>query len=353
MRTHRIAAIGGDGGGSGLLSASLEMLAASAQRDGRFRLDIACLDRDSDGGAATPADPFGRLQAADAILLTARSCGGADGLFPAMWRWTIGKRLDHAVTIRPVRILRGLHGPLRHISEPRLDWLIVGDNLGAARSGEGERASADTNEETATDIVVSTRARVERILRHAFQTARSRLRKRLTVVTGAHPLSRGLAMWSQTATEVAQGYPDVVWDHTPVHMMTLRMTRQPETLDTIVTSNPHTDMLSGWAAALAGPPDVFASANFNLEGRAPAMFEPLQGSALGMTSEGEANPIATFWAGAMMLNHLGENDSAARLMRAIENATADSTFQPPGQGSHATTDEATKTICALIRGDDG
>ena len=157
------------------------------------------------------------------------------------------------------------------------------------------------------------------------------------MVTKSNAQRYGMVMWDEIAAEVAKEFPDVTWDKMLVDAMTMRMTLKPETLDTIVATNLHADILSDLAAALAGSLGIAPTANLNPERTTPSMFEPIHGSAFDITGKGVANPVATFWTGAMMLEHLGEKDAAARLMRAVERVTADPALHTPDLGGKATT----------------
>ena len=149
-------------------------------------------------------------------------------------------------------------------------------------------------------------------------------------------------MWDEIAAEVAHEFPDVTWDKMLVDAMTMRMTLQArDTIDTIVATNLHADILSDLAAALAGSLGIAPTANLNPERKFPSMFEPIHGSAFDIMGKGIANPIGTFWSGVMMLEHLGEKAAAARLMRAIERVTADTSLHTPDLGGTATTDQVT------------
>jgi tartrate dehydrogenase/decarboxylase/D-malate dehydrogenase len=159
-----------------------------------------------------------------------------------------------------------------------------------------------------------------------------------------------MVMWDEIAVEVAAAFPDVKWDKMLVDAMTMRMTLRPETLDTIVATNLHADILSDLAAALAGSLGIAPTANLNPERKFPSMFEPIHGSAFDIAGKGIANPIGTFWSASMMLEHLGEPKAANRLMRAIEFVTADATLHPPDLGGRATTKEVTRALCAAIAG---
>ena len=356
MRTHRIAAIGGDGIGPEVIAAGLQALEVSAERDGGFKLDVETFDWGSNyyrkHGIMMPADGAERLRSFDAIYFGA--VGAPD--IPdhvTLWglRLAICQPLDQYANVRPTRILPGITSPLRHVSGPELDWVIVRENSEGEYAGVGGRVHKGAPQEVATDVAMFTRAGVTRIIRYAFQIARSRPRKFLTVVTKSNAQRHGMVMWDEIAAEVAAEFPDVAWDKMLVDAMTMRMTLKPETLDTIVATNLHADILSDLAAALAGSLGIAPTANLNPERKTPSMFEPIHGSAFDITGKGIANPVATFWTGAMMLDHLGEAHASARLMRAVERVTADPNLHTPDLGGTATTRQVTEALCGALRGD--
>jgi tartrate dehydrogenase/decarboxylase/D-malate dehydrogenase len=195
-----------------------------------------------------------------------------------------------------------------------------------------------------------TRVGVTRIMRFAFQLARSRPRRLLTVVTKSNAQRHGMVMWDEIAAEVAQEFPDVTWDKMLVDAMTMRMTLKPQTLDTIVATNLHADILSDLAAALAGSLGLAPTANLNPERQFPSMFEPIHGSAFDIVGKGIANPIGTFWSGVMMLEHLGQPAAAARLMRAIERVTENKDLHTPDLGGTARTEQVTRAVCETLVG---
>ncbi|MCP4739716.1 MAG: tartrate dehydrogenase, partial [Bosea sp.] len=266
-------------------------------------------------------------------------------------RLALCQPLDQYANVRPTRILPGIVSPLRHVSGPELDWVIVRENSEGEYSGVGGRVHKGLPEEVATDVAMFTRAGVTRIIRYAFVVASSRPRKLLTVVTKSNAQRHGMVMWDEIAAEVAREFPDVSWDKMLVDAMTMRMTLKPDTLDTIVATNLHADILSDLAAALAGSLGIAPTANLNPERKTPSMFEPIHGSAFDITGKGIANPVATFWTGAMMLEHLGEKAAAARLMRAVERVTADPALHTPDLGGSATTAQVTHAVCEALRGD--
>jgi tartrate dehydrogenase/decarboxylase/D-malate dehydrogenase len=266
-------------------------------------------------------------------------------------RLAICQPFDQYANVRPTRILPGIESPLRNVSAGDLDWIIVRENSEGEYSGAGGRVHRGLPEEVATEVSVFTRTGVERIMRFAFDLARSRPRKLLTVVTKSNAQRHGMVMWDDIALEVAREYPDVTWDKMLVDAMTMRMTLKPQSLDTIVATNLHADVLSDLAAALAGSVGIAPTANLNPERRFPSMFEPIHGSAFDITGMGIANPVATFWSAVMMLEHLGEPKAAARLMRAIERVTADPALHTPDLGGTATTRQVTQATCAALLGD--
>jgi tartrate dehydrogenase/decarboxylase/D-malate dehydrogenase len=354
MRTYKIAAIPGDGIGPEVISAGLEVLQLCAQRDG-FALDVTPFDWGSDyyrkHGVMMPADGLAQLRGIDAIYFGA--VGAPD--IPdhvTLWglRLAICQRLDQYANVRPTRLLPGISGPLREPGE--LDWVIVRENSEGEYSGVGGRVHRGLPEEVATETSVFTRAGVTRIMRFAFALARTRPKKQLTVVTKSNAQRHGLVLWDEIAAEVAGEFPDVTWDKMLVDAMTMRMTLRPQTLDTIVATNLHADILSDLAAALAGSLGIAPTANLNPERRTPSMFEPIHGSAFDITGKGIANPIGAFWTAVMMLTHLGEGAAAARLMRSIERVTAARVFTPD-LGGRATTREVTDAVLRALEGDNG
>jgi tartrate dehydrogenase/decarboxylase / D-malate dehydrogenase len=356
MRTHRIAAMGGDGIGPEVIAAGLQALEVCAERDGRFRFEVEHFDWGSDyykkHGVMMPEGGADQLRKFDAIYFGA--VGAPD--IPdhiTLWglRLAICQPLDQYANVRPTRILPGITSPLRHVSGPELDWVIVRENSEGEYSGVGGRAHKGLPIEVAQDVSVMTRPGVQRIIRYAFRLAQSRPRKLLTVVTKSNAQRHAMVMWDEIAAEVAQEFPDVTWDKMLVDAMTMRMTLKPQTLDTIVATNLHADILSDLAAALAGSLGIAPTANINPERDTPSMFEPIHGSAFDITGKGIANPVATFWTGAMMLEHLGEKNAADRLMRAVERVTGDPKLHTPDLGGQATTQQVTDAVCEALRGD--
>ncbi|GAB4183047.1 MAG: tartrate dehydrogenase [Thalassobaculales bacterium] len=353
MREYRIAAMGGDGIGPEVIAAGVQALEALAARSGDFRLSITDFDWGSAyyrrHGAMMPADGLDRLKGFDAIYFGAVGAPDVPD-HVTLWglRLAICQGFDQYANVRPTRVLAGLESPLRHCAPGDLDWVIVRENSEGEYAGHGGRAHRGHPEEVATETAIFTRAGVTRIMRYAFALARSRPRRLLTVVTKSNAQRHGMVMWDDIAAEVAREFPDVAWDKMLVDAMTMRMVAKPRSLDTIVATNLHADILSDLAAALAGSLGIAPTANLDPERRYPSMFEPIHGSAFDITGKGIANPVGTFWSGAMMLEHLGEPAAAARLMRAVEQVTA-AGIRTPDLGGTATTREVTEAVCEAIR----
>lgn len=356
MREHRIAAIPGDGIGTEVVAACLQVLEAVAARNGGFRLAVEQFPWGSDyykqHGVLMPEDGLERLKEFNAILFGAVGAPDVPDHL-TLWglRLAICQPLDQYANVRPTRILPGIRTPLAGVAAADLDWMIVRENSEGEYSGQGGRSHRGLPEEVATEVSIFTRAGVTRIMRFAFELARSRPRRKLTVVTKSNAQRHGMVLWDEIAKEVAAGFPDVSWDKMLVDAMTIRMVMHPASLDTIVATNLHADILSDLAAALAGSIGIAPTANLNPEGRFPSMFEPIHGSAFDITGKGIANPIGTFWSASMMLDHLGERLSAQRLMRAIERVTADLSLHTPDLGGTATTRTVTEGVIRAILGD--
>jgi tartrate dehydrogenase/decarboxylase / D-malate dehydrogenase len=355
MREYKIAAIPGDGIGKEVIAAGLEVLGSLAQRDGGFRLRVAHFPWGSDfyrqHGHLMPSDGLDQLRGFDAIYFGAVG----DPAIPdhvTLWglRLPICQGFDQYANVRPTRVLPGIVPPLRHCAPGDLDWIIVRENSEGEYAGNGGRVHRGLPEEVATETSVFTRTGVSRIMRFAFALARTRPRRHLTVVTKSNAQRHGMVLWDEIAAETARDFADVAWDKELVDAMTTRMVLKPKSIDVVVASNLHADILSDLAAALAGSLGIAPTANLNPERKFPSMFEPIHGSAFDITGKGIANPIATFWTAVMMLEHLGERDGAARLMKAVEQVTAKPEFHTPDLGGKATTAQVTAAVKDAILG---
>ena len=355
MKTYRIAAISGDGIGTEVVSAGIEVLHALAKRTGTFQFKVDGFDWGGEyykkHGRMMPENGRSLIRDHDAILFG--SAGHPE--IPdhiTLWglRLAICQPFDQYANVRPTRVLPGITSPLRSVKDKELDWVIVRENSEGEYAGVGGRVHQGSALEAATDIAMFTRAGVERIMRFAFRLAQSRPRKLLTVGTKSNAQRHAMVMWDEIATEIASEFKDVTWDKMLVDAMTMRMVMRPQTIDTVVATNLHADILSDLAAALAGSLGIAPTANLNPERKFPSMFEPIHGSAFDIMGKGIANPIGTFWSVVMMLEQLGEKPAGDRLMRAIERVTADKRFHTPDLGGNATTAEVTAAVIDAIHG---
>jgi len=353
MREYNIAAIPGDGIGKEVIPSGLEVLRVLEQRCGDFRLGVETFPWGSDyyraNGMMMPAHGLDTLRPFKAIYFGAVG----DPEIPdhiTLWglRLRICQGFDQYANVRPARILPGVRSPLAGVEAGGLDWVIVRENSEGEYAGVGGRAHAGMPEEVATETAIFTRAGVTRIMRFAYDVARSRPRKRLTVVTKSNAQRYGMVLWDEIAAEVGRLYPDVTTDKMLVDAVTTRMVGKPGSLDVIVATNLHADILSDLAAALAGSLGIAPTANLDPTRRSPSMFEPIHGSAFDIMGKGVANPIGTFWTAVLLLEHLKEYEAAARLMQAIERVTAEGKRLPADLGGSATTAQVTAAVCDFL-----
>jgi len=353
MKTYAIATIPGDGIGKEVVPAGQQVLEAIAASNSGIRFEFENFDWGGDyfrqHGVMMPADGLEPLRNKDAILFG--SAGDPD--IPdhiTLWglRLKICQGFDQYANVRPTRILPGIDAPLKRCKPEDLNWVIVRENSEGEYSGVGGRVHQGHPIEAATDVTMMTRAGVERVMRFAFKLAQSRPRKQLTVITKSNAQRHAMVMWDEIAVQISKEFPDVKWDKEIVDAATARMVNRPATLDTIVATNLHADILSDLAAALAGSLGIAPTANIDPERRYPSMFEPIHGSAFDIMGKGLANPVGTFWSCVMLLEHLGEFDAAKRLMSAIEQVTANPALHTGDLGGKATTAQVTQAVCDLL-----
>jgi len=353
MKIYKIACIPGDGIGKEVIPAGQTVLEALAAKLRSFKFDFTSFDWGGDyyrqHGVMMPDKGLDELRDKDAILFGS----AGDPHIPdhiTLWglRLKICQGFDQYANVRPTRILPGIDAPLKRCKSEDLNWVIVRENSEGEYAGVGGRAHQGHPIEVATDVSILTRVGVERIMRFAFRLAQSRPRKLLTVVTKSNAQRHGMVMWDEIALLISKEFPDVKWDKELVDACTARMVNRPASLDTLVATNLHADVLSDLAAALAGSLGIAPTGNIDPERRYPSMFEPIHGSAFDIMGKGLANPVGTFWSCVMMLEHLGEPAAAAVLMRVIESVTADPKLHTGDLGGKATTAQVTAAVCARI-----
>ena len=335
-----------------MIPAGVTVLRTLEKRSGDFELALQEFPWGSDyyrsTGLMMAEDGLEILRRYDAIYFGAVG----DPKLPddlTLWglRLKICQGFDQYVNVRPTRILPGIVSPLRDVGEGDIDWVIVRENSEGEYAGHGGRAHRGFPEEVATETAIFTRAGVTRIMRFAYELALSRPRRKLTVVTKSNAQRHGMVLWDEIAAEVGRDFPAVEVDKMLVDAATTRMVGKPRSLDVIVATNLHADILSDLAAALAGSMGIAPTANLNPSRNFPSMFEPIHGSAFDIMGKGIANPIGSFWTAVMMLEHLGEVVAAGKLMSAIERVTANCDL-PADLGGSATTAQITDAVCRAL-----
>ncbi|KAL6719752.1 hypothetical protein ACLMJK_001673 [Lecanora helva] len=351
---YRIACIPGDGIGPEVIGAGIKVLEKLAHTLDTFDLQFHHFDWSSSyykqHGHYIPKGGLEDLKTHDAIFFGA--VGDPD--VPdhiSLWGLRLGlvQPLQQYANLRPTRILRGTIPPLASLQThpENLDWLIIRENTEGEYAGQGGRTHIAQPWEVATEVAIFTRQGVSRLMKFAFQEAQKRRRKKLCVVTKSNAQRSGLVLWDEVAAEMAQEFPDVQWEKMLVDAMTTRMVLHPETLDTIVATNLHADILSDLAASLAGSIGIAPTSNLDPTRRHPSMFEPIHGSAFDLVGKGSANPVGTFWTGAEMLRWVGEGRAAGLLMEAVENVT-ERGVRTVDLGGEKGTEEVTGEVCGEI-----
>jgi tartrate dehydrogenase/decarboxylase/D-malate dehydrogenase len=342
MPKHRIAAIPGDGIGVPVTDAALEVACASGAALEVTRFDWSC-ETWLATGAMMPSDGIETLRGYDAIFLGAVGwpLKVPDSVSLHGLLLPIRKAFDQYANIRPHRMLPGVEGPLKTRA---FDILCVRENTEGEYSGAGGRIHVGTPAEVAVETSIFTRCGVERILRFGFDQARRR-RGKLASVTKSNAQKHTMVFWDEMTDLVAGDYPDVEVTRYHIDAMCARMVMAPESLDVVVASNLFGDILTDLGAAIQGGLGFAASANLNPTREAPSMFEPVHGSAPDIAHLGVANPIAAIWSAAMMLDHLGEGEAAARILAAVEAVTARGIGTVPGRDG---TDVITRAVLAEL-----
>ncbi|MDP9265094.1 MAG: tartrate dehydrogenase [Chloroflexota bacterium] len=351
MTAYRIAVIPGDGIGREVVPVALAALRRAGELTDRFHVETTDLDWSCERflreGSMMPPDGLRILDAHDAILVGAVGFPGvADHV--SLWGLLLPIRqgFDQYVNLRPIRVLPGIVSPLRNGSAETVDMLFVRENTEGEYSGIGGRFHAGAPEEVALQTSVYTRRGIERVVRFAFERARERS-GRLASATKSNALQYSAVLWDEVVADIARDFPDVRLTKYLVDALAARFVYAPETVDVVVASNLYGDVLTDLGAALQGSLGLAASANLNPERTHPSMFEPVHGSAPDVAGKDVANPMATAWAGAMLLEHLGEAEGAALVMGAIEHVAAHGPHTPDVGGTSGTRAVGAAIVAAM------
>ena len=348
MKTHRIAVIAGDGIGKEVIPAGIQVLKTAAATDG-FQLEFTDIpwgcDYYLEKGKMLDVDWRDQLLKFDAIYLGAIGDPRvSDAISARELILPLRQRLGQYVNLRPMRLMPGITSPLANRAAADIDMICVRENSEGEYCGMGGRLHGGTPYELAEQTGIFTRQGIERIARYAFKLAQTRPRKMLASATKSNALQHAMVLWDEVVADVAKEFPDVKLQKYHVDALCARMVTHPQTLDVIVASNLFGDILTDIGSAISGSLGVGPGGNINPERTTPSMFEPIHGSAPDIAGKGIANPIAAIWAGAMMVGHLGETKTEARILAAIEGVLSDERVKTPDLGGKATTADMTKAI---------
>jgi tartrate dehydrogenase/decarboxylase/D-malate dehydrogenase len=351
MKTYRIAVIAGDGIGKEVVPAGIDVIQSVAT--GQFSCEFTQVPWGCDyylqTGRMMDADGIDRLLGFDAIYLGAIGDPRvADHISARELILPLRQRLGQYVNLRPMRLLPGIASPLAGRGAADIDMICVRENSEGEYCGIGGRLHAGTASELAEQTGVFTRMGIERIARYAFRLAATRPRKMLASATKSNALQHVMVLWDEVVAGVAKEFPEVELRKYHVDALAARMITHPQTLDVIVASNLFGDILTDIGSAISGSLGVAPGGNINPERTTPSMFEPIHGSAPDIAGKGIANPIAAIWAGAMMLDHLGERAAHDRILRAIESVLSDERVKTPDLGGRATTAEMTAAVTSAL-----
>jgi len=352
MKTYRIAVIAGDGIGKEVIPAGIDVLNLAAEQ-GHFVCEFTQIPWGCDyylqHGRMMDDDGVDRLMAFDAIYLGAIGDPRvADHISARELILPLRQRLGQWVNLRPMRLLPGISSPLAGRGAKDIDMICVRENSEGEYCGIGGRLHRSTPYEMAEQTGVFTRQGIERISRYAFGLAQSRPRKMLASATKSNALQHAMVLWDEVVAGVANEFPDVELKKYHVDALCARMVTHPHTLDVIVASNLFGDILTDIGSAISGSLGVAPGGNINPDRTTPSMFEPIHGSAPDIAGKGIANPIAAIWAGAMMLDHLGECAAHDRILSAIESVLADERVKTPDLGGRATMADMAKAVASSM-----
>jgi len=352
MGRHRIAVIAGDGIGKEVVPEGQRVLEAAGAKFGvefdwtEFPWDCSTFPTT---GRIMPEDGIEQLRGFDAIFLGAVGWPGVPD-HVSLWDMLIPirRQFDQYANLRPVRLLEGMTSPLVGRGPGDIDFCVVRENVEGEYSEIGGRLYQGTAHELATQQSVFTRHGCDRIIRFAFELAKTRPRNKVTCATKSNGIIHSMPYWDERFEAVASGYPEAETDKYHIDILTAHFVLHPDWFDVVVGSNLFGDILSDLGPAVAGSIGIAPSGNINPERDHPSMFEPVHGSAPDIAGKGIANPIAQIWSGAMMLEHLGETEAAAAIVAAFEDVLRNGGPRTRDLGGNASTREVGEAIAAAL-----
>jgi tartrate dehydrogenase/decarboxylase/D-malate dehydrogenase len=348
MKTFQIAVIPGDGIGNEVVPEGIRVLEALAEQY-RFGVHFTEFPYSCryylEHGAMMPQNGIDGLKSFDTILLGAVG----DPAVPdhiSLWGLLIPirRQFQQYVNLRPVRLLPGIRSPLANRTSEHIDFCVVRENNEGEYSEIGGRLFQGTDEEMAIQETVFTRRGIDRVIRYAFELARTRPKKHLTSATKSNGIIYTMPFWDECFAAVSKEYPDVIADQYHIDILTAHFVQHPDWFDVVVGSNLFGDILSDLGPAVAGGIGIAPSANLNPERRFPSMFEPVHGSAPDIAGKGIANPMALLWSVVMMLEFLEETAASRGLMTALEAVTGEGKALTPDLGGQANTKQFTDAV---------
>ena len=354
MTKHRIAVIPGDGIGKEVVPEGVRVLDAAARKFGielaLDHFDFSSYDYYAKHGRMLPEDWKQQIGSHDAIFFGA--VGWPEKIPDHISLWgsllQFRREFDQYINLRPVRLMPGVPSPLANRKPGDIDFWVVRENTEGEYSSIGGRMFPGTEREFAVQETVMTRIGVDRVLKFAFDLARTRPNKHLTSATKSNGISITMPYWDERVEEMAKAYPDVKWDKYHIDILTAHFVLHPDWFDVVVASNLFGDILSDLGPACTGTIGIAPSGNINPGGGFPSLFEPVHGSAPDIAGQGIANPIGQIWSGAMMLEHLGEAEAAAAIVRAIEDTLGERTLRTRDLGGNADTEAAGRAVADAL-----
>ena len=350
-RKYRIATIPGDGIGKEVVPEGMRAIEAAARRFG-FSVSWQQFDWSCETYLATgrmmPEDGLEQLRPYDAVFLGAVGYPGVPD-HVSLWGLLIPIRrgFQQYVNLRRVSLLKGMKASVSDFEPGQIDFCVVRENTEGEYSEIGGRINRGTPDELAIQETVFTRRGCDRVMRYAFELAKTR-KRHVTSATKSNGIIHTMPFWDERFAAVSKDYPDIRIDQFHIDILTAHFVRHPDWFDVVVGSNLFGDILSDLGPAIVGSIGIAASGNLNPEREFPSMFEPVHGSAPDIAGKGIANPIGQIWSGAMMLRHFGESDAAQAIERAIESVLGGDGPRTPDIGGKAKTHELGEAITAEI-----
>jgi tartrate dehydrogenase/decarboxylase / D-malate dehydrogenase len=352
-KRYKIAAIPGDGIGKEVLPEGLRVLRAAASRFG-FELDAqpiewASCDYHRQHGQMMPDDWKVQLMEVDAIYFGAVGWPATVPDHVSLWGSLLKFRreFDQYINLRPVRLFEGVPCPLAGRKPGDIDYLVVRENTEGEYTSLGGVMYEGTDREFVVQEAVFSRHGTDRLFRYAFEAARTRSRKHVTIATKSNGIAVSMPWWDKRGDAIAREFPDVSSDKQHIDILSARFVLQPQRFDVVVASNLFGDILSDLGPATTGTIGLAPSANLNPERKFPSLFEPVHGSAPDIYGMNIANPVAMIWSGAMMLNFLGEGEAHAAIVRAIERVLVEGP-RTRDLGGDADTTSVGRTIAEAV-----